>query len=167
MLAIPLEVSRCAKLLSPADDPMGTPSSRIWCPEAPSSTPLPPLSSSACRSSFHVVSNCAVVLAWPNSYSRANLGECSDCGQMPALRFVFQDSFRCFFLFKRSQVRSRPFQKSTIYISFPPASDTSLPVPPVLISITDFVVHLETFLPKPLPLGWASSSRPMTHGTSF
>src|SRR5947208_16030125 len=86
---------------------------------------------------------------------------------MPALRFVFQDSFRCFFLFKRSQVRSRPFQKSTIYISFPPASDTSLPVAPVLISITDFVVHLETFLPKPLPLGWASSSRPMTHGTSF
>src|SRR6516162_169309 len=73
MLAIPEEVSRCAKLFSPADDPIGTPSSRIWCPDAPSSTPLPPLSPSACRSSFQVVSNCAVVLAWPNSYSRANL----------------------------------------------------------------------------------------------
>ncbi|PYT72082.1 MAG: hypothetical protein DMG39_10995 [Acidobacteria bacterium] len=72
MLAIPEEVSNCAKLLSPADEPIGTPSSRIWFPEAPSSTPLPPLSSSACRSSFHVVSNCAVVLVWPNSYSRAN-----------------------------------------------------------------------------------------------
>src|SRR5437667_4664513 len=73
MLAIPLEVSRCAKLLSPADDPMGTPSSRIWCPEAPSSTPLPPLSSSACRSSFHVVSNCAVVLAWPKDRKSTRL----------------------------------------------------------------------------------------------
>lgn len=72
MLAIPEEVRSCAKLFSPADDPMGTPSSKIWCPDAPSSTPLPPLSSSACRSSFQVVSNCAVVLAWPNSYSRAN-----------------------------------------------------------------------------------------------
>ena len=72
MLAIPEDVSSCAKLLSPADEPIGTPSSKIWCPEAPSSTPLPPLSSSACRSSFHVVSNCAVVFAWPNSYSRAN-----------------------------------------------------------------------------------------------
>src|SRR5215472_4807865 len=72
MLAIPEEVSRCAKLFSPADEPMGTPSSRIWCPDAPSSTPLPPLSSSACRSSFQVVSNCEVVLACPNSYSRAN-----------------------------------------------------------------------------------------------
>jgi hypothetical protein len=29
MLAIPEEVSNCAKLFSPADDPMGTPSSRI------------------------------------------------------------------------------------------------------------------------------------------
>lgn len=72
MLAIPEDVSSCAKLLSPADEPIGTPSSRIWCPEAPSNTPLPPLSSSACRSSFHVVSNCAEVFAWPNSYSRAN-----------------------------------------------------------------------------------------------
>ena len=72
MLAIPEEVRRCAKLFSPADDPMGTPSSKIWCPDAPSSTPLPPLSSSSCRSSFQVVSNCAVVLACPNSYSRAN-----------------------------------------------------------------------------------------------
>jgi hypothetical protein len=72
MLAIPEDVSSCAKLLSPADEPIGTPSSKIWCPEAPSSTPLPPLSCSACRSSFHVVSNCAEVFAWPNSYSRAN-----------------------------------------------------------------------------------------------
>jgi hypothetical protein len=72
MLAIPEDVSSCAKLRSPADEPIGTPSSKIWCPEAPSSTPLPPLSSSAWRSSFHVVSNCAVVFMWPNSYSRAN-----------------------------------------------------------------------------------------------
>src|SRR5579859_65478 len=72
MLAIPEEVRSCAKLLSPADEPIGTPSSRIWCPEAPSSTPLPPLASSACFSSLHVVSNCAEVFAWPNSYSRAN-----------------------------------------------------------------------------------------------
>ena len=72
MLAIPDEVKSCAKLLSPADEPSGTPSSRICVPEAPSSTPLPPLSSSAPRSSFHAVSNCCVVFAWPNSYSRAN-----------------------------------------------------------------------------------------------
>src|SRR5690348_3370097 len=72
MLAIPDDVSSCAKLLSPADEPIGTPSSKIWCPEAPSSTPLPPLSSSACFNSLHVVSNCAEVLACPNSYSRAN-----------------------------------------------------------------------------------------------
>src|SRR5205085_1503296 len=72
MLAIPEEVSSCAKLFSPADEPLGTPSSKIWCPEAPSSTPLPPLASSACRSSLQAVSNCAVVLAWPNSYNRAN-----------------------------------------------------------------------------------------------
>src|SRR2546425_1221952 len=72
MLAIPDEVKSCAKLLSPADEPSGTPSSRICVPEAPSSTPLPPLSSSAPRSSFHAVSNCCVVFTWPNSYSRAN-----------------------------------------------------------------------------------------------
>lgn len=72
MLAIPEDVSSCAKLLSPADEPIGTPSSKIWCPEAPSRTPLPPLASSACFSSFHVVSNCAVVFVCPNSYSRAN-----------------------------------------------------------------------------------------------
>src|SRR5215469_15060809 len=72
MLATPEEVRSCAKLFSPADDPIGTPSSKIWCPDAPNSTPLPPLFSSACRSSFQVVSNCAVVLAWPNSYNRAN-----------------------------------------------------------------------------------------------
>src|SRR2546422_9020136 len=72
MLAIPDEVKSCAKLRSPAADPSGTPSSRICVPEAPSSTPLPPLSSSALRSSFHVVSNCCEVFAWPNSYSRAN-----------------------------------------------------------------------------------------------
>src|SRR5216684_139679 len=72
MLAIPDEVKSCAKLLSPADEPSGTPSSRICVPEAPSSTPLPPLSSSAPRSSFHAVSNCWVVFVWPNSYSRAN-----------------------------------------------------------------------------------------------
>ncbi len=72
MLAIPEEISSCAKLRSPAADPSGTPSSKIWLPEAPSSTPLPPLSSSALRSSFHVVSNCAAVRTWPNSYKRAN-----------------------------------------------------------------------------------------------
>src|SRR6266581_3921769 len=53
MLAIPDEVKSCAKLLSPADEPSGTPSSRIWVPEAPSSTPLPPLSSSAPRCRTH------------------------------------------------------------------------------------------------------------------
>src|SRR2546429_1387685 len=46
-----------SKLFSPADEPMGTPSSKIWCPEAPSSTPLPPLASSACRSSLQAVTN--------------------------------------------------------------------------------------------------------------
>src|SRR5258707_15121128 len=58
MLAIPEEVKRCAKLRSPAADPNGTPSSKICVPDAPSNTPLPPLSSSALRSSFHAVSNC-------------------------------------------------------------------------------------------------------------
>src|ERR1700694_4129763 len=72
MLAMPEEVSSCAKLRSPAADPSGTPSSKICVPDAPSSTPLPPLSSSALRSSFHVVSNCAAVRTWPNSYKRAN-----------------------------------------------------------------------------------------------
>src|SRR5260370_31935134 len=33
---------------------------------------LPPLSSSALRNSFHVVSNCCAVFACPNSYRRAN-----------------------------------------------------------------------------------------------
>jgi hypothetical protein len=72
MLAIPEEISSCAKLRSPAADPSGTPSSKICVPEAPRSTPLPPLSSSALRSSFHVVSNCAAVRTCPNSYRRAN-----------------------------------------------------------------------------------------------
>jgi hypothetical protein len=67
MLAIPEEISNCAKLRSPAADPSGTPSNKIWVPEAPSSTPLPPLSSSALRSSFQVVSNCAEVRTCPNS----------------------------------------------------------------------------------------------------
>jgi hypothetical protein len=72
MLAIPDVVSSCAKLRSPAADPSGTPSSRICVPEAPSNTPVSPLSSSAACSSFHVVSNCAVVRTCPNSYKRAN-----------------------------------------------------------------------------------------------
>jgi hypothetical protein len=63
MLAIPEVISSCAKLRSPAADPSGTPSRRICVPEAPSSTPLPPLSSSAPRNSFHVVSNCCDVFA--------------------------------------------------------------------------------------------------------
>jgi hypothetical protein len=37
--------------------PSGTPSSKIWLPEAPSNSPVSPLSSRACRSSFQVVSN--------------------------------------------------------------------------------------------------------------
>jgi hypothetical protein len=72
MLAIPEEVNNCAKLRSPAADPSGTPSSKIWVPEAPSNTPPPLLSSSAFRNSFHVVSNCEEVFACPNSYNRAN-----------------------------------------------------------------------------------------------
>src|SRR5258708_13622285 len=72
MLAIPEEINICAKLLSPAADPSGTPSSRICVPDAPRSTPPPPLSSSALRSSFQVVSNCAAVRTCPNSYTRAN-----------------------------------------------------------------------------------------------
>ena len=47
MLAMPEEVRSCAKLRSPAAEPKGTPSSRIWFPEAPSSRPPPPLSSRA------------------------------------------------------------------------------------------------------------------------
>jgi len=57
MLAIPEEVNSCAKLRSPAAVPSGTPSSKIWLPEAPSNSPVSPLSSRACRSSFQVVSN--------------------------------------------------------------------------------------------------------------
>ena len=72
ILAMPEEISSCAKLRSPAADPNGTPSNKIWVPDAPSSTPLPPLSSSALRNSFHVVSNCAAVRTCPNSYRRAN-----------------------------------------------------------------------------------------------
>lgn len=72
ILAIPEEISSCAKLRSPAADPNGTPSNKIWVPDAPSRTPLPPLSSSALRNSFHVVSNCAAVRTCPNSYRRAN-----------------------------------------------------------------------------------------------
>src|ERR1700730_2251598 len=72
MLAIPEVISSCAKLRSPEAEPSGTPSSKICVPDAPSSTPLPPLSSNALRSSFHVVSNCAAVRTWPNSYKRAN-----------------------------------------------------------------------------------------------
>jgi hypothetical protein len=75
MLAIPEEVSNCAKLRSPAAEPRGTPSSKIWLPEAPSKTPLPPLSLSAARNSFQVVSNCAAVRTWPNSYKRANFSK--------------------------------------------------------------------------------------------
>ena len=67
------EVERsCAKLRSAAAAPSGTPSNRICAPEAPSSSPASPASSSAARSSFQVVSNCAAVRTWPNSYSRAN-----------------------------------------------------------------------------------------------
>ena len=57
MLAIPEDVNNCAKLRSPAAVPSGTPSSRIWLPEAPSNSPVSPLSSRACRNSFQVVSN--------------------------------------------------------------------------------------------------------------
>src|SRR5579859_5424771 len=75
MLAMPEEVSNWAKLRSPAAAPKGTPSSKIWLPEAPSSTPLPPLSSRALRNSFQVVSNCAPVRVCPNSYKRANFSK--------------------------------------------------------------------------------------------
>lgn len=72
MLAMPEDVNNCAKLRSPAAVPSGTPSSRIWLPDAPSNSPVSPLSSSDCRSSFQVVSNCAAVRTCPNSYKRAN-----------------------------------------------------------------------------------------------
>jgi hypothetical protein len=72
MLAIPEDINSCAKLRSPAAEPSGTPSSKIWVPDAPRSTPPPLLSSSAPRSSFHVVSNWAAVRTCPNSYRRAN-----------------------------------------------------------------------------------------------
>src|SRR5580692_13183721 len=75
MLAIPDVMSNCAKLRSEADAPSGTPSSKIWLPDAPRSKPVSPLSSSARRSSFHVVSNWPMVRTWPNSYSRANLSK--------------------------------------------------------------------------------------------
>ncbi len=73
MLAIPELVNNSAKLRSPAAEPSGTPSSKIWVPEAPRRRPLPPLSSKAFRNSFQAVSNCAVVRTCPNSYKRANL----------------------------------------------------------------------------------------------
>jgi hypothetical protein len=57
MLAIPELVSSSAKLRSPVAEPSGTPSNKIWFPDAPSSTPVDPLSSRACRNSFQVVSN--------------------------------------------------------------------------------------------------------------
>jgi hypothetical protein len=72
MLAIPEDVSSCAKLRSPAAVPSGTPSSRIWLPDAPNNRPVSPLSFRDCRSSFQVVSNCAAVRTCPNSYNRAN-----------------------------------------------------------------------------------------------
>src|SRR5215470_14064508 len=72
MLAIPEAERSCAKLRSAAAAPSGTPSRRICCPEAPRSSPLSPLSESAARNSFQVVSNWAAVRTWPNSYSRAN-----------------------------------------------------------------------------------------------
>src|SRR6266478_5568251 len=73
MLAMPEEESNCAKLRSAPAAPSGTPSSKICMPDAPSNNPDSPLSSSAERNSFQVVSNCAAVRTWPNSYSRANL----------------------------------------------------------------------------------------------
>lgn len=75
MLAIPEVVSSCAKLFSAAAPPKGTPSKSNCVPEAPSSKPVSPPSSSADRSSFHAVSNCAIVLTWPNSYNRANFSK--------------------------------------------------------------------------------------------
>jgi hypothetical protein len=75
MLAIPELVSNCAKLFSAAAAPNGTPSSKIWLPEAPSSSPVSPLSSNAARNSFQVVSNCPAVRACPNSYNRANFNK--------------------------------------------------------------------------------------------
>src|SRR6202035_5083743 len=75
MLAMPEEISNCAKLRSPAAEPSGTPSSKICVPDAPSRTPLPPLSSRALRNSFQVVSNCAAVRTCPNSYRRANFNK--------------------------------------------------------------------------------------------
>src|SRR5947208_2177650 len=72
---MPEDESNCAKLRSAPAAPSGTPSSKICVPEAPSSNPDSPLSSSAERSSFQVVSNCAPVRTWPNSYSRANLSK--------------------------------------------------------------------------------------------
>ncbi len=45
---------------------------RSWLPEAPRRMPVSLFSGIAVRSSRQAVSNCAVVRAWPNSYSRAN-----------------------------------------------------------------------------------------------
>src|SRR5215468_6891860 len=75
MLAIPEAERSCAKLRSAAAAPSGTPSSKICCPEAPRRRPLSPLSFMAARNSFQVVSNCASVGTWPNSYSRANFNK--------------------------------------------------------------------------------------------
>jgi hypothetical protein len=93
MLAIPELVSNCAKLFSAAAAPSGTPSSRIWAPDAPSSNPVSPLSSSAERNSFHAVSNCPIVRTCPNSYKRANFNRMfklrtnalADCRVSPAI----------------------------------------------------------------------------------
>ena len=72
MLAIPaLEIIR-AKLFSAAADSSGTPSRCNWSPWAPSNRLPPPCPCSTERSSFQVISNCAAVRAWPNSYNRAN-----------------------------------------------------------------------------------------------
>jgi len=97
MLAIPEEVRSCAKLFSAAAAPRGTPSSRIWFPEAPSSRPVSRLSCSAECNSFQAVSNCAIVRTCPNSYRRANFSRMfklrtnarADCRVSPAISAEF------------------------------------------------------------------------------
>src|SRR5882757_9306001 len=97
MLAIPEDVRSCAKLFSAAAAPSGTPSSKIWFPEAPSSSPVSRLSCSAACNSFHAVSNCAIVRTCPNSYRRANFSRMfklrtnarADCRVSPAISADF------------------------------------------------------------------------------
>jgi|SRR5579859_2194141 len=192
MLAIPEEVRSCAKLLSPADEPIGTPSSRIWCPEAPSSTPLPPLASSACFSSPHVVSNCAEVFAWPNSYSRANFSRMfklrtnalapPPCVSglislqaprplVPHFRFLPTTDYSLpnsgFYPLLPTHYPLLILNAQCLILIPNPQSLPTNPSSVVFISITDFVAPLETFLLAIFREGSCFSSLLCTQRTSL